>query len=179
MNGQPVNGMDNGRVYWSNWSGLTDIASLVQIQRGLGSSKLAISSVGGTINFVTKSTDMKEGGFVRTTVGNDMLMKGTVGYSTGMMKNGFAVSAMFTHWSGDGYVNGTQGQGQNYFLSVGYKASDKHNFNLMVTGAPQWHNQGFTSTLDNYLKNGRRYNSNVETVNGTEVNYRKITTINR
>ncbi|WP_343559835.1 TonB-dependent receptor [Sphingobacterium sp.] len=173
LNGQPVNGMDNGRVYWSNWSGLTDIASLVQIQRGLGSSKLAISSVGGTINFVTKSTDMKEGGFVRTTVGNDMLMKGTVGYNTGMMKNGFAVSAMFTHWSGDGYVNGTQGQGQNYFLSVGYKASEKHNFNLMVTGAPQWHNQGFTSTLDNYLKNGRRFNSNVETVDGTEVNYRK------
>src|SRR5690606_22316066 len=101
LNGQPINGMDNGRVYWSNWNGLTDIASLVQIQRGLGSSKLAISSVGGTINFVTKSTDMKAGGFIKRTVGNDMLRKSTIAYNTGLMSNGFAVSAMFTDWRGD------------------------------------------------------------------------------
>ena len=62
LNGQPINGMEDGRMYWSNWSGVNDIASAVQIQRGLGASKLAISSVGGTMNFVTKTTDKKEGG---------------------------------------------------------------------------------------------------------------------
>ena len=35
INGQPVNDMENGRVYWSNWAGLMDIASSVQLQRGL------------------------------------------------------------------------------------------------------------------------------------------------
>ena len=44
-------------MYWSNWSGMSDIANFIQIQRGLGSSKLAISSVGGTVNFVTKATE--------------------------------------------------------------------------------------------------------------------------
>src|SRR5690606_4942284 len=82
LNGQPINGMDNGRVYWSNWNGLSDVASLVQIQRGLGSSKLAISSVGGTVNFITKSTEMQQGGFVKRTVGNDMYRKTTVAYNT-------------------------------------------------------------------------------------------------
>ena len=43
LNGQPINGMEDGRMYWSNWSGMTDIANAVQVQRGLGSSKLAIS----------------------------------------------------------------------------------------------------------------------------------------
>lgn len=173
LNGQPINGMDNGRVYWSNWSGLSDVASVVQIQRGLGSSKLAISSVGGTINFVTKSTDMKQGGFLKQSVGNDGFLKSTVAYNTGLMKNGFAVSAMLTHWQGDGYVDGTEGKGQNYFVSVGYKVNEKHNLNLMITGAPQWHNQGFTSTLQNYLDNGRRFNSNITSINGVEMNARK------
>ena len=61
LNGQPINGMEDGLMYWSNWSGMSDIANAIQIQRGLGSSKLAISSVGGTINFITKATSMKEG----------------------------------------------------------------------------------------------------------------------
>lgn len=173
LNGQPINGMDNGSLYWSNWSGMSDIASLVQIQRGLGSSKLAISSVGGTINFITKSTEKQQGGFLKQGVGNDGYLKSTVAYNTGLMNNGFAVSAMFTHWQGDGYVDRTAGKGQNYFLSVGYKVNDKHNLNLMVTGAPQWHNQGYTSTLQKYLENGRRFNSNVSEVNGEQINYRK------
>ena len=173
LNGQPINAMDNGRVYWSNWSGMTDIASLVQIQRGLGSSKLAISSVGGTINFVTKSTEMKEGGFFKRTVGNDMLRRSTIAYNTGLMKNGFAVSAMFTDWRGDGYMDKTAGAGQNYFLSIGYKVNENHNLNLMLTGAPQWHNQGYTASLKNYLEKGRKYNDNVETINGITDNYRK------
>ncbi|HBI39692.1 MAG TPA: TonB-dependent receptor, partial [Tenacibaculum sp.] len=61
LNGQPINGMEDGKMYWSNWSGVMDVANAVQIQRGLGSSKLAISSVGGTVNIVTKSTEKREG----------------------------------------------------------------------------------------------------------------------
>ncbi len=173
LNGQPINGMDNGRVYWSNWNGLADISSLVQIQRGLGSSKLAISSVGGTTNFVTKSTEMKEGGFFKRSVGNDMFRKSTLAYNTGLMKNGFAVSAMITDWRGDGYMEKTGGAGQNYFLSIGYKVNDNHNLNLMVTGAPQWHNQGFTGRLSTFLSEGRKYNDNIMTINGVEMNPRK------
>ena len=173
LNGQPINGMDNGSVYWSNWSGMTDIANAVQIQRGLGSSKLAISSVGGTINFVTKATEMKEGGFIKGIVGNDNFYKTTVAYNTGLQENGFGVSAMFTHWQGDGYTNQTAGQGQNYFVSFGYKVNDKHNLNLLLTGAPQWHNQGTSTALTNYMKYGRKYNANGGMLNGEEFNGRK------
>src|SRR5690606_6190068 len=83
LNGQPINGMEDGLMYWSNWSGLNDIATGVQIQRGLGSSKLAISSVGGTINFVTKATEMNPGGFAYATVANNNYIKTTAGYNTG------------------------------------------------------------------------------------------------
>ena len=62
LNGQPINGMEDGRMYWSNWSGMSDVANAVQVQRGLGSSKLAISSVGGTVNIVSKTTEKRKGG---------------------------------------------------------------------------------------------------------------------
>ncbi|MEF8844498.1 MAG: hypothetical protein V5A59_03415, partial [Bacteroidales bacterium] len=68
INGVPVNDMENGWVYWSNWAGLSDVTRTIQVQRGLGASKLAISSVGGTINVITKTTDTEEGGFAETSV---------------------------------------------------------------------------------------------------------------
>jgi len=166
LNGQPINGMEDGKMYWSNWSGMSDIANAVQIQRGLGSSKLAISSVGGTVNFITKATDKNEGGFVSLGVANDNYFKSTVAYNTGMSKNGWGTSVMLSHWQGDGYNDGTKGAGQTYFISVGYKANDKHSFNFLLTGAPQWHDQNFTKSIDSYLKYGRKYNNNWGALDG-------------
>ncbi len=168
FNGQPVNGMEDGKVYWSNWQGLAEIATAVQIQRGLGSSKLAISSVGATINVVTKATDMVEGGRVSAMFGNNKYMKYVASYSTGLGENGWGASILLSHWQGDGYNYGTQGKGQTYFLSIGYKPSEKHQFNFSMTGAPQWHYQNYTKTLTTYDRNGdgdidrkeQRYNDN-------------------
>lgn len=166
LNGQPINGMEDGLMYWSNWSGMADIANLIQIQRGLGSSKLAISSVGGTVNFITKATDKKEGGFVSTSIANDDYLKTTAAYNTGMNSKGFGMSVMLTHWQGDGYNEGTKGEGQNYFISFGYKPSEKHLLNFLLTGAPQWHDQNFTKSIASYLQNGRKYNNNWGLLNG-------------
>ncbi len=166
LNGQPINGMEDGLVYWSNWSGMSDIANGIQIQRGLGSSKLAISSVGGTVNFVTKTTDKREGGFVSAGVANDNYLKTTAAYSTGEGKKGFGASVLLTRWQGDGYNDGTFGEGYNYFISLGYKLNESHNFNFLITGAPQEHDQNFSKTISSYLEHGRRFNNNWGTLNG-------------
>lgn len=173
LNGQPINGMEDGKMYWSNWSGMADIANVIQIQRGLGSSKLAISSVGGTVNFVTKTTTKREGGFASFGVANDDYFKTTAGYNTGLMENGFGASVMLSHWQGDGYNDGTKGEGQNYFISFGYKPNEKHNFNFLITGAPQYHDQNYTKAISSYLEYGRRYNSNWGTLNGIYLTERR------
>ncbi len=166
LNGQPINGMEDGKMYWSNWSGVLDIANSVQVQRGLGSSKLAISSVGGTINVVTKTLDKKQGGFVQQMLANDNYTKTTAYYSTGLMENGFAFSGMLGHWQGNGYIDGTHGQGQTYFLSFGYKAGEKDILNFLVTGAPQWHGANNHMNLSTLLDKGRDYSDNYGTLNG-------------
>jgi len=174
FNGQPVNGMEDGKVYWSNWQGLSEIATAVQIQRGLGSSKLAISSVGATINVVTKATDMVAGGRVSAMMGNDKYMKYVASYSTGLQENGWGASILLSHWQGDGYNDGNNGQGQTYFFSLGYKPSEKHQFNFSMTGAPQWHYQNYTKSLSSYDRDGdgeitnkeQRFNDNWGYYNG-------------
>ncbi|MES2396484.1 MAG: TonB-dependent receptor plug domain-containing protein, partial [Bacteroidota bacterium] len=60
VDGVPVNDMENGQVYWSNWDGLGDVTRNVQVQRGLGASKLALASIGGTMNIITKGIDSKK-----------------------------------------------------------------------------------------------------------------------
>ncbi|MDT0553389.1 TonB-dependent receptor [Urechidicola vernalis] len=166
INGMPVNDMENGWVYWSNWAGLSDVTSAMQVQRGLGSSKLAISSVGGTINVVTRSSDRSEGGSVSTTFGNDEYQKFVGSYNTGLMDSGFSASFLFSRTTGEGYVDGTQFEGHNYFLSLGQKINDKHDLMFTFTGAPQWHHQrSWANPVSDYLKYGEdgepdiRYNS--------------------
>lgn len=176
INGIPVNDMENSSVYWSNWAGLSDVTSAMQIQRGLGASKLAISSVGGTINVVTKTSDLKEGGSVSSSFGNDNYLKTQGSYNTGVMKNGFSASVLFSRTAGDGYVNGTEFEGYNYFMAFGYKINNKHSLQFTFTGAPQWHNQRSTSPLlTDYLKFGSngvdpniKYNSDWGLRNGEE-----------
>ncbi|MFN2126576.1 MAG: TonB-dependent receptor, partial [Anaerolineales bacterium] len=60
INGIPVNDMENGWVYWSNWAGLSDVTSSLQVQRGLGASKLAVPAVGGSINIITNAAEMNK-----------------------------------------------------------------------------------------------------------------------
>lgn len=158
LNGQPVNSQEDGRVFWSNWQGVADVANAVQIQRGLGASKLAISSVGGTVNIVMKAADKNEGGFVRFLSGNDSYVKTTAEYNSGINDKGWAFSIMLDHWQAHrSWAEGTFGQGQNYFVSVGYKPNDKHNFNFLFTGAPQLHGQRWSQSEDR-IANDPKYN---------------------
>jgi len=149
LNGQPVNSMEDGKVYWSNWAGIADIATTVQIQRGLGASKLAIPSVGGTTNIVMKAADKKQGGFARFTGANDSYFKGTVGYDSGRNEKGWAFSVLLDHWQAHRkWAKGTYGQGQTYYFAVGYKPNEKHNFNFLITGAPQLHGNQWSQSLE-------------------------------
>ena len=66
INGVPQNDMENGWVYWSNWDGVGDATSSIQMQRGLSAVNLATPSIGGTMNIITDPTALKRGGKVKT-----------------------------------------------------------------------------------------------------------------
>ena len=169
INGVPINGMENGKVYWSNWSGLSDVSQFIQVQRGLGASALGLSSVGGTMNMVTKSTEAKRGGSAYFGIGNDGFRKYSVSVSTGMMDNGWAVTLMGALNTGDGYVKGTNYEGWTYFGNISKKINDHHKLSLTAFGAPQWHNQrGTMHYIEDYKNSpdGGRLNNGYGYING-------------
>jgi len=180
INGQPVNDMENGWVYWSNWAGLTEVASGIQIQRGLGASKLAVPSVGGTVSIFTKSAEKAQGGSFTQLLGNDGYSKTTMAYNTGLNENGWSTSLLLSKWSGNGYIYNTSGEGTTYFAAVGYAPDGSdHKMNLSVLGAGQWHHQRdvWVSIRDyqNFGEKGidQRWNSNGGTRNGEEWSMRR------
>ena len=181
INGMPVNDMENGWVYWSNWAGLADVVSAMQVQRGLGASKLAISSVGGTINILTSTADKKKGGSLAFSMGNDGYTKYLASYSTGLLDNGMSASFLLSHTKGDGYVDATQFSGYTWFLGLGYRPNDKLNFMFTATGAPQWHHQrDWAPSIKDYQTYGGtfdepniKYNSDWGYLNGEVYTWRR------
>ena len=141
INGVPMNGMENGRVYWSNWQGLSDVTSVMQTQRGLGASKMSAPSVGGTINIVTKGLDAKKGGSFSYSLGDNGYNKVSFSVSTGLMSNGWAITVMGSRTWGDGYIQGTSFEGYNYFANISKRINENHQLSLTGFGAPQQHYQ--------------------------------------
>lgn len=140
LDGIPVNDMENGWVYWSNWFGLDLVTQTMQVQRGLGASKLSIPSVGGTINILTKGIDAKKSLRFRQEIGNNGFTRSTLGLTTGRTPKGWGVSAALSYKEGNGWVDGTFTQGLFYYLRVD-KQIGNHLISLTGFGAPQQHGQ--------------------------------------
>ena len=140
IDGIPVNDMENGWVYWSNWFGLDAVTSNIQIQRGLGASKIAIPSVGGTMNILTKGTGNKAGGIVKQSIGSFGKLRTSVGYNSGRMENGWGFTLAGSYKKGNGFVDETWSEGFFYYAKV-QKEIGNHILSFSAMGAPQKHGQ--------------------------------------
>jgi len=173
INGIPVNDMENGWVYWSNWAGLGDAVSRIQVQRGLGASKLAINSVGGTINLITKSTESTASTFAQFDATSYGRFKALYGLNTGRTKNNTAYSFVVSTTQGEGYVEGTFVNAYSYFFSASKEFGKNHRLVLTGVGAPQEHGQRdrmlSREEVDQF---GIRHNKDLGFRNGKELNQR-------
>lgn len=141
INGVPVNDMENGWVYWSNWDGLGDATSSIQVQRGLTAVTLATPAVGGVINIVTDPTASKRGVFYKNEIGSGNFTKQTLFVHTGLIDNKFALTLGGVKKSQDGVVDGTWSDAYAYYLGAAYQVDQNNRLELYATGAPQRHGQ--------------------------------------
>ena len=158
INGVPVNDMENGWVYWSNWDGLGDAATSIQLQRGLSAVNLATPSIGGTINVITDPA--AEGGGLMYKqefglgnldenggwgLGNNML-KETLVVNTGPM-GAFAATGSVVRKTGSGMYTGFVGGDATwtdawaYYLATSFQLNPSNRLEAYAVGAPQRHGQ--------------------------------------
>ena len=153
IDGVPVNDMENGAVYWSNWFGLDAITAQMQVQRGLGATKIAMPSIGGTINIITQGVSNKPGGTFRQEYGTGNLLRSTLSYNTGMTNSGWGLTFSASYKQADGWVYGTPSQGKFGYIKVSKKL-DKHLMTLSAFAAPQEHGQRSYTQAIQYFDEG-------------------------
>ncbi len=142
INGVPVNDMENGWVYWSNWDGLGDATSSIQLQRGLSAVNLATPSIGGTMNIISDPTSQKFGVSLKQVLGSDGFLKTTLGASSGKMGK-FAVNANIVKKTGNGTIDNTWTDAWSYYLGLAYEVNKNNRLELYALGAPQRHGNNY------------------------------------
>ncbi len=140
LDGIPVNDMENGWVYWSNWFGLDAVTRSIQVQRGLGASKLALPSVGGTMNIITKGIETKRQLSIEQGIDADGKLTTNLGLTTGRLKNGWGVTLAGAYKEGNGWVDQTSVKAWFFYTKVD-KIWGDHLTSLTAFGAPQTHKQ--------------------------------------
>ena len=141
INGVPVNDMENGWVYWSNWDGVADATSSIQMQRGLSAVNLATPSIGGTMNIITDPAAIKRGGKLRQEAGSDAFLKTTLSYHTGLINDKLAFGATVVRKTGDGVIDKAWTDAWAYYFGASYAINDAHRLEFYAIGAPQRHGQ--------------------------------------
>jgi outer membrane receptor protein involved in Fe transport len=156
INGVPVNDMENGWVYWSNWDGLGDAATSIQLQRGLSAVNLATPSIGGTLNVITDPTARSAGLNYKQEFGTAGFLKETLLFDTGLLGDRFALTGSVVRKTGDGrwkskspstspgdYNDGlaTYTDAWAYYLAAAYQINPRNRIELYAVGAPQKHGQ--------------------------------------
>ena len=141
INGIPINDMENGWVYWSNWDGLGDVTSSIQIQRGLSATNLATPSIGGTVNIITDPTQQKAGVMYQNEIGTSGFTKNSLYMNTGLIDNKFALSIGGVRKVSDGYADKTWTDAWAYYMGAAYQLNTENRLELYAMGAPQQHGQ--------------------------------------
>lgn len=141
INGVPVNDMENGWVYWSNWDGVGDATSSIQVQRGLSAVNLATPSIGGTMNIITDPTAQRAGFKFKQEIGSDGFLKETLVAHTGILNDKFAFSGSVVRKTGDGFMQKTWTDAWAYYFGASFKMNKNHRFEFYALGAPQRHGQ--------------------------------------
>ena len=142
INGIPVNDMENGWVYWSNWDGVADATTSIQLQKGLSAQNLATPSIGGSMNVITDAAAQEKGGSFKQEVGAWGFLKSTLSYHSGLiMDDKLAFAATVVKKTGEGYTFGTWTDAYAYYLGASYMLNDQHKFQFYALGAPQRHGQ--------------------------------------
>ncbi|MCF7857707.1 MAG: TonB-dependent receptor [Candidatus Cloacimonetes bacterium] len=159
INGVPINDMENGWVYWSNWDGLGDATSSIQVQRGLSAVNLAVPSIGGTMNMITDPTKMDKGVFFKQEYGSGGFEKNTMAANSGLVDDKYAFSFNVTRKTGDGVIDATWTDAWSYYLASSYNINDNNRIEFYAAGAPQRHGQ------NTYMQNMAAYNHDYATDN--------------
>ena len=135
IDGIPVNDMESGAVFWNNWFGLDMVTQTMQVQRGLGASKLALPAIGGTVNIVTQGIESSRKTSVKQEAGSFGFTRTSVGHTSGRLDGGWGYTMAGSFQNRQGYFDQDYNRAFFYYIKV-QKAMGNHTLSFSATGSP-------------------------------------------
>ncbi len=173
INGIPINNPENGEVYWSNWSGISDVVENIQVQRGLTANPYSSTAVGGLVNIKTVGVNSNNNFVkIRSEIGLDNFRKFSVAFNNHIIPGKLAITGLLSKKDWDGYAGQTALSEYTYYVGIGGILGN-HSLELQAIGSPQNHGQRMTlQNISTWQKRGKRYNADWGYLQGKPLNIR-------
>ncbi len=176
ISGLALNDPETGRPNFSDWGGLNDATHYKESSYGLNPTRYSFGTLSGTSDIDVRASHQRKQikasyAFSNRTYQHRVMLT----YSTGLMKNNWAVTASASTRQGNsGYVKGTFYDAYAYFLSVEKKINSKHSISFTGFGSPAKRGMQAAATQEVYdMLDDNYYNPNWGYQNG-EVRNSKV-----
>lgn len=173
INGAPMNDIETGDAYWSQWGGLNDVFRGRNLTYGLAPSEYTYGGIGGSTYFDATAANQRKQTRVSYSLANRQYRNRVMlTHSTGLMSNGWAFSLSASkRWAQEGYVDGTFYDGYSYYAAVSKRFNSSSTLNLTAFGAPTRRGKVAPSYQEAYdLAGSNFYNPNWGYQNGEKRN---------
>lgn len=173
INGAPMNDVETGDAYWSQWGGLNDVFRSRSNTYGLQPSEYAFGGPNGTVAFdATAANQRKQTRITFSAANRNYRNRLMVTQSSGLMSSGWAYSVSLSkRWANEGYIDGTFYDGYSYYAAVSKRIKENHTVSLTAFGAPTRRGKSAPATQEAYDLGGSNfYNPNWGYLNGEKRN---------
>ena len=159
LNGVLINDLETGWPTWSLWGGLNDVTRWMQVRTGIVPSRYNFGGIGGFTEIDLRASQLRPGLRVSYASANRTYRNRLMAtYSTGMMKNGWAITAAGSRrWSDEGFVEGTPYNAYSYFLSAEKRINARHSISFSGMGAWQYQGRQGLAVQEAYDLTGSSY----------------------
>lgn len=175
INGIPMNDVETGNAFWGQWGGLNDVFRNQANSFALSPMEVGFGGLqGGTSIDATAKNQRQQTRITYSNSNRTYRHRLMVTHSTGLMNNGWAVSASASkRWAQEGFIPGTFYDGYSYFLGLSKKVSSKSFLHFTTFGAPTTRGKASPATQEAMdIAGSNYYNPNWGYLDGEKRNAR-------
>lgn len=151
INGIPQNDPEDHQVYWNDISDITSSVENIEIQRGIGTALYGTSSIGGVVNVQTVDYFKRKLLNFSAGYGNYNSQRYSIEYSSGLLKNDFALYGKASRIKTDGYRDLSWSEYWSYFLSGGKLMGKNSVLKFNFYGSPMQNHLAYLGVDKAYL----------------------------
>jgi hypothetical protein len=168
INGIEMNKIYDGKPKWGDWGGLNDVQRIRNRTNGVTANHFSFGEINGITNISMRTSDYRKGGKFSYALANRSY-RGRImaSYFSGLNNRGWGYMAAVSRRFGEsGFKDGTNYNGNSFFISVEKKFNSKHSLHVMGLYSPIKRGKSTSITKETYRLKGIKYNPNWGIQNG-------------